>query len=203
MFCCKLYKVISKLLISAIFVFTSLIKVSADFSKPYKFDNDKMEVCIESNQITIKDRENSDIVYGIPVKFKNLDNGTVEYEFNICIDNKFWVGNCNLPYIEQGQNKEINGFEIKIRNGNLEKKLEEVKFKIKEENNAISKFHGDFRCSYDGCDVLAMYYKDCSGISNDYAIGINVKEDLYIDYFEYVNPQGFFSYSVFQTFVLD
>ena len=148
MFFCKLYKVIFKLLISVIFVFISLTKVSAEPPKPYKFDYYKMKLCIESNQITIRDRKNNDIVYGIPVKFKNLDNGTVEYEFNICIDNKFWVGNCNLPYIEKGENKEINGFEVKIRNHEMIRNIRFVNGEFRTDGNLVSPYSLVCRCSY-------------------------------------------------------
>lgn len=204
MFCCKLYKVISKLLISAIFVFTSLIKVSADFPKPYKFDNNKMEVCIESNQITIRDRENSDIVYGIPVKFKNLNNGIVEYEFNICIDNKFWVGNCNLPYVEQGQNKEINGFEVKIRNGNLKKKL--MIKKLSSYNNLMNDYYqyGDIFCNYNNAEYNFFWCRDtCGPYMEKETIVMKKKIPHHISIISYnfncstVNLQAFVAISIF------
>ena len=50
-----------------------------------------MKICIESNQITIRDRKNIDTFYGVLVKFKNVDNDNIEYDFNNCINNKFFV----------------------------------------------------------------------------------------------------------------
>ena len=78
-----------------------------------------MKICIESNQITIRDRKNIDTFYGVPVKCKNLDNDKIEYDFNICINNKFFVGKYIMPYIKQDKNKEINGFEVTIKNNDL------------------------------------------------------------------------------------
>ena len=57
-----------------------------------------MKICIESNQITIRDRKNIDTFYGVPVKCKNLDNDKIEYDFNICINNKFFVGKYYVLY---------------------------------------------------------------------------------------------------------
>ena len=57
-----------------------------------------MKICIESNQITIRDRKNIDTFYGVPVKYKNLDNDKIEYDFNICINNKFFVGKYYVLY---------------------------------------------------------------------------------------------------------
>lgn len=198
MFCCKLYKAISKLLISAIFVFTSLIKVSAEPPKPYKFDNNKMEVCIESNQITIRDREKSNIVYGIPVEFKKLKNGTVKYKFNICIDNEFWIGNCILPYIKLNQSKEFGEFEVKIRNGSLEKKLCAVK--INDQSHRIFyPCYTKFNCYYEN---FRVYSHIDYTLSISFSYGRNSRGRFESKDVKFIDPQGFLAYCMFRTFNL-
>ena len=48
-----------------------------------------MKVFIKSNQITIRDRENIDIFYGVRAKYKNLDNEHLNINLILKIIN-FW-----------------------------------------------------------------------------------------------------------------